>query len=95
MARIISKARKLRMDYQAKIERPIDQKEVAEAIGIHENTISRIEQGKLSRIDFDTLVKLCVFYSRVLEREVGVGEVLEFDPINNKRGFGQVIALQP
>jgi DNA-binding Xre family transcriptional regulator len=91
MPKITSKVRKLRMDYQAKIERPVEQKEVAEAVGIHENTISRIEQGKLSRIDFDTLIKLCVFYSRVLDREIGVGDILEFDP-NNKRGFELVAA---
>lgn len=83
MARIISKVRKLRMDYQAKIERPIEQQEIAKAVGIHENTISRIEQGKLTRIDFDTLIKLCSFYSRVLERNIGVGDILAFDPTNN------------
>jgi len=70
------------MDYQAKLERPVEQKEVAAAVGVHENTLSRIEQGKITRIDFDTLIKLCGFYSRVLERGVGVGDLLEYDPNN-------------
>jgi DNA-binding Xre family transcriptional regulator len=84
VAKIISRARKLRMDYQAKLGRPIEQKEVAEAVGVHENTLSRIEQGKITRIDFDTLIKLCGFYSGVLERAVGVGDLLEYDPNNKK-----------
>lgn len=84
MAKIVSKVRKLRLDYQAKLGRMVEQKEVAEAVGVHENTLSRIEQGKISRIDFDTLVKLCGFYSKVLEREIGVGDLLEYDPNNKK-----------
>jgi len=87
VARIVLKVRKLRMDYQAKLGRPVEQKELAVAVGIHENTVSRIEQGKISRIDFDTLIKLCGFYSRVLERDIGIGDLLEYDPINNKRGL--------
>lgn len=83
MARIINRARQLRLDYSQKVGRPVEQKEVAEAAGVHKNTLSRIEQGKITGIDFETLIKLCVFYSRVLERSVGVGDVLEFDP-NNK-----------
>jgi DNA-binding Xre family transcriptional regulator len=85
VARIVSKVRKLRLDYQSKIGRLVDQREVAAAVGVHENTISRLEHGRLSRIDFDTLIKLCRFYSEVLERNVGVGDLLEYDPVNNKR----------
>lgn len=94
MARIINRVRQLRLDYSQKIGRAVDQKEVAEETGVHKNTLSRIEQGKVVGIDFDTLIKLCSFYSRVLEREIGVGDLLEYSS-NNKWALTQEIALQP
>lgn len=84
MAKIVSKARQLRLDYASKIGRPVEQKEVADAIEVTEATLSRVERGKLTRIDFDTLIKLCGFYTTALGRPVQVGDVLEYDP-NNKR----------
>lgn len=72
MARIVSKARQIRLDYQARLGRTVTAREVAEAIGVTEATLSRIEQGKSERIDFDTLVKLCAFYG------VSVGDILEY-----------------
>lgn len=77
MARIVSKARQLRLNYQAKRGESVQLKEVAAAIGITEAALSRIERGKTERIDFETLLKLCEFYG------VGVGDILEYDP--NKR----------
>lgn len=74
MARIISKARQARLDYQARIGRSVSLREVAETIGVTNAALSRIEQGKTERIDFDTLTKLCRFYG------VGVGDILEYDP---------------
>lgn len=74
MARILTKARKLRLDYAAKLSRPVTAKEVADAIGIHENTLNKIENGKTDGIKFETLAALCRFYG------VGVGELLEYDP---------------
>jgi putative transcriptional regulator len=74
MAKIISKARQARLNYQAKVGRTVTAREVAESIGITNAALSRIEQGKTERIDFDTLSKLCAYYG------VGVGEIIEFDP---------------
>jgi DNA-binding Xre family transcriptional regulator len=87
VARIVCKARQLRLDYASKIGRPVEQKEVAEAIEVTATTLSRVERGIPSRIDFETLVKLCSFYRTALERNIGVGDILEFDPSNNKRGL--------
>ncbi|MBK9711517.1 MAG: helix-turn-helix domain-containing protein [Kouleothrix sp.] len=53
---------------------PVTAKEVAGAIGIHENTLNKIENGKTKGIEFDTLAALCSFYG------VGVGDLLEYDP---------------
>lgn len=74
MAKIISKARRLRLNYQAEKGVPVQIKDVAAATGITEAALSRIERGKTERIDFDTLMKLCQFYG------VGVGDILEYDP---------------
>jgi putative transcriptional regulator len=46
--------------------------EVADAVGIERAALNRLELNKTSRIDFDTLAKLCHFY------KVGVGDVLEY-----------------
>lgn len=91
MAKIVSKVRQLRLDYAAKIGRPVEQKEVADAIEVTEATLSRVERGKLTRIDFETLIKLCGFYTKALERPVQVGDILEYDP-NNRRGLEPVAA---
>lgn len=80
MPKIVSKARQLRLDYQSKIGRSVTMTEVAEQAGVNRTTLNLIELGQTKGIDFDTLTKLCVFYSNVLERTIGVGDVLEFDP---------------
>jgi DNA-binding Xre family transcriptional regulator len=94
VARIVSQARQLRLEYAHKIGRPVEQKEVAEAVNVTENTLSKLERGLVSRIDFETLIKLCGFYGSALGRFIDVGDVLRYDP-NNKKAFGQTMALQP
>jgi putative transcriptional regulator len=73
MARIVTKARRLRLERQLKENRNITLQEVADATGIERAALNRIELGQTTRIDFDTLEKLCAFYG------VGVGDVLEYD----------------
>ncbi len=80
MAGIISKARNLRLEYQVKVGKIVTMEEVAEQVGITRAALNRIELNKTERIDFDTLTKLCVFYSERLGRRIGVGDILEFDP---------------
>lgn len=74
MAKIETKARQLRYNYQAKLGRAVTLQEVSDATGIERAALNRIELGKTTGIDFDTLVKLCAFYG------VGVGEILEYNP---------------
>ena len=74
MARIITKARQLRLNLQAKMGRPVSLQEVADATGIERSALNRIELGKTTRIDFETLERLCRYY------DVGVGDILEYDP---------------
>jgi DNA-binding Xre family transcriptional regulator len=74
MARIVSKARLLRWQKEQTERRTVPIQEVAAAIGVHYNTLGKIERGKTEGIDFDTLAALCAYYG------VSVGEILEFDP---------------
>ena len=72
--RIVSRARQLRLNLQAREGQPITVQEAADRIGIDRKVLTRIELGKIERIDAETLKKLCVFYG------VGVGEILEYNP---------------
>ncbi len=75
MVKLVLKARQLRLNYQAKIGRPVTVEEVAEAIGITRAALTRIERNQTERIDFDTVTKLCTFY------DVGVGDLLELKDV--------------
>lgn len=80
MAKIITRARQLRMDYAQRIGRPVTVEEVADRVGISRAQLSKIENARTERIDFDTLAGLCAFYSSALGRPVTTSDVLEFDP---------------
>lgn len=91
MAKIVSRARRLRHEYQLRAGRDVSVQEVAEAAGIERAALTRIELGQTTRIDFDTLAKLIAFYARVLDRQVTTADVLEYDP-NNERALELAIA---
>ena len=74
MAKIISKARQLRLQLALKEGRSIPAVEVAERAGIDRKALARLEDGETERFDGEILRKLCAFYG------VGVGEILEYDP---------------
>lgn len=73
MAKIVTKARQLRLRKQLEESRSIPLQEVANATGIERAALNRIELGRTTRIDFDTLTRLCAYYG------VGVGDILEYD----------------
>ncbi len=72
IAKVFSKARQVRLNYQQQLGRPVTMQEVADATGIDRTSINLIELGKTERIDFGTLAKLCQFYG------VDVGDLLEY-----------------
>ena len=80
MGKIVSKARQLRLDLQAKEGKTITVGVAADRIGIDRKVLTRIELSQLGRIDTDSLMKICVFYTSVLGRKVDVGDILEYDP---------------
>lgn len=90
MAKVVSKARQLRMNCSAQLGRPVSIEEVATATGIARPTLSRIELNQTERIDFETVKKLCAYYG------VGVGDLLtlEEEQPTNKRMPALVPACQ-
>lgn len=72
--KVISKARQLRLDYASRIGRPVPLSEVAERAEVDRMALTRLEAGKTERFDGEMIAKLCKFY------EVGVAEILEYDP---------------
>ncbi len=82
MPRVVSKARQLRLQRSANLGRQVTLEEVAEQTGITVAALSRIENNKNERIDFETIQKLCTFYG------VPVGDLLmieEEQPANKFR----------
>ncbi len=71
MARIVSRAREIRLQRQAQEQRPLTMLEVATQIGIDRKALSRLEANKTVRFDGEVLEKLCVFYG------VGIGDMLQ------------------
>ncbi|HNP74123.1 MAG TPA: helix-turn-helix transcriptional regulator [Kouleothrix sp.] len=80
MGKIVSKARQLRLDLQAKEGKTITVGAAADRIGIDRKVLTRIELSQLGRIDAESLMKICVFYTEVLGRKIDVGDILEYDP---------------
>jgi DNA-binding Xre family transcriptional regulator len=70
MAKIVSRVRQIRLEYQARLGRLVPIEEVAAATGITRSALSRIERNQTERIDFETLLRLCTFYG------VGPGDIL-------------------
>jgi DNA-binding Xre family transcriptional regulator len=89
VARIVTKARQLRLNLGAQRGAAVTLQEVADAAKIERSALNRIELGKTQGIDFETLVKLCAFYG------VGVGDILEYDPNIQTTGHGAVALATP
>ncbi len=81
MPRVVSKARQLRLRRAADLGRPVTLEEVAEHTGITVAAISRLENNKNERIDFETIQKLCTFYG------VPVGDLLTIEEEQSANKF--------
>ena len=66
----------MRLDYSAKLGRPVSVQEVADAAGIARTALTRIELNQTERIDFDTLLKLCTFYGVSPAEVLAVEEII-------------------
>ncbi len=79
MAKVVTKARQLRMNLSAKLGRPVTIEEVAAATGIGRPALNRLELNQTERIDFETIRRLCEFYG------VGAGELIVVQPDDKQR----------
>ncbi|MFO7680228.1 MAG: helix-turn-helix transcriptional regulator [Chloroflexota bacterium] len=62
------------------------QREIAEATGVAESTLSRFAQGKTGRFDEELLVKLVDYFDSKLEGGCTLGDLMSYPPVE-----GQVI----
>lgn len=85
MARIRSRARKLRRELEDKEDRRVTVGEVAEGAGVSRKGLTFLELNKTSRAEFEMLVKLCGYYSRVLDRPIDVADILQYDPTGERQ----------
>jgi DNA-binding Xre family transcriptional regulator len=74
VAKIVSRARQLRLQLSAREGKVVTIEEAAERAGIDRKALSRLENGETERFDGPMLLKLCALYG------VGIGEILEIDP---------------
>jgi len=81
VARVVSKALKIRLQHQIKQGRKVSLSEVAEKAGVDRGALTRLEQGSTERFDGDMIAKLCGYY------DVGVGDLLEYDPNMQETGY--------
>ena len=85
--KIVSKARQARVNYAARIGRPVPLSEVAEKASVDRMALTRLEGGKTERFDGDMIAKLCAFY------EVGIEDLLEYDPSILMSGYAETPLL--
>ena len=76
MGKLVSRARQLRLDYQAKLGRPVPLQEVADTLGVDRRTLSNIENGA-QRYDTDVMNQLADFYHKA---GVDATNILMYNP---------------
>jgi len=74
MAKIISKALRVRMHHSVHLKRAVPLEEVARGARVNRNALARLEAGETERFDGPMMARLCVFYG------IGLGALLELDP---------------
>jgi hypothetical protein len=100
MARIINGTRRLRFEAQQKTGAKLSTREAAEGITAKMREISgdpaaemgrarlnNYELGKIFEVKTLELMGICAYYGELLGRAVNTNDVLEYDPLNNKRGL--------
>jgi hypothetical protein len=108
MARIIYGARGLRLEAQQRTGKLISVQKAADGItakmrelsgdsGVEmgRNRLSNYELGKIFETKTLELLGISAYYGEILGRTINTNDIVGIDPINNKRGFSQVQALQP
>jgi DNA-binding Xre family transcriptional regulator len=90
-----SGVRRLRFALEQKLQRRVPLREIAEAIGMDRSRLNKLELNLAKEIRVEELMRIRSYFSAQLGRVVVEDEIVRYDPINNKRGFDQAMALQP
>lgn len=77
MAKMVSRARQLRLELAVKLGRAVSIREVAEAIGEDRRVVMDIEGGTAERPHLEKLAKLASFYHG---HGLDARRIIEFDP---------------
>jgi transcriptional regulator with XRE-family HTH domain len=91
MGKIVSKARQLRLNLQAKLGREVTIEQVAEAIGVDRRALMRVELGRARLYDAEMMGRLGDYYHAA---GVDTSDLLRYEP-NNKKAFGQQALALP
>jgi transcriptional regulator with XRE-family HTH domain len=81
MGKIISKARQLRLNLQAKLGRDVTIEEVAEAVGVDRRALMHVELGRARKYDAEMMGRLGDYYAAA---GIDTSDLLRYDS-NNKR----------
>lgn len=65
--------------YQAKTGKPLTYRDISSETRIAESTLSRLGNGHTTRIDFETVEKLLLFFSKKLEITLDTHNLLSWD----------------
>jgi DNA-binding Xre family transcriptional regulator len=93
VAKIVSKARALRLEYAARLGRNVTVEEAGTAMGIHRKRLTALELGSFDELSNRELIAFCEFYSRVLERPINIEDLLRYDPNNRRATMTEAQAL--
>lgn len=77
--KIINHLPDLLLEYETKIGRPVQQKEIAIASDIPEGTFSRYINGRVGSLSLDIEYRLCQFFSKKLERPIDRSDIMSFE----------------
>jgi len=70
---------KLIEEYRDKFGQTVEQQEIAAAAGVSPSTLSRYIRGEIAAPNLEIEYRLCVFFSRTLEREVNRNDLFSFE----------------
>ncbi|MBX0329128.1 hypothetical protein K2Z83_15730 [Oscillochloris sp. ZM17-4] len=88
MGKIISRARQIRFNLQAKLGREVTIEEVAGAIGVDRRAIMRVELGRARQYDVEMMQRLGDYYHAA---GIDTTDLLRYDP--NNRQASELVGL--
>jgi DNA-binding Xre family transcriptional regulator len=65
--------------YQVKTGESLTYRDISEATGLAESTLSRLGNGHTTRIDFETVETLLAYFSEKLDRQLNTNDLLSWD----------------